>query len=516
MENNLGDWRIEQPGENNQPQQPKQPQQDDSGILNTIGGYIPQPIKTGARLIAGPAARVAEQTLGRLGDIEQMATGAISATTGAQPAMFPGPLDIVEYLTGGTNGGPMNMSGQIFPTSGQLKEKVTNRLTGQATTATSKPEEKYQEIATDIAGLMTGNPKSIANIVKAVGLAGGGESVKQGVVKVSGSETLGDIAKTGIHMFGNLYGVRNQIKSGIKTAYDNVSNRVKGETVRFGKLESYIDKAINDLEGRSFKGKEELLNILKESKKGGARNPAKRQYLNDRHKRKLAEINQKYDALYEKHGVSKALVEGKDAAVKSANDEAKHLSKNLKQGNKVIDAEKLIKVEQDINGHLGKFMDDPAMKKDVVPALAKLRSEIGSNIGTLDKKIPGVMGEYLHAKEMFKTTQAQTWLTSWLNKNINIDKLNHPITKAVIHVAGHSGNIPAVIKGITGAVGAKHITNALELAFRNKTARSLYMKGIQQGLLGNSKGANKAFQHFDKYLTQNMPQESEGDWGIES
>lgn len=440
-ENGLGDWEIIDPS--TYKSQPIKETTNEPSLLKSAQQYIPESVQTGARYVAGPLARGVEFLGGLPGGLEQIGTSAISALTGMEAPQFPGPLDIFHFVTGG---GPLEYSGHVLPTSQDIQEKITKRLTGESTLPKGTKEQIYQDILTDFMSFVPG-----LGAAKAAGLTGIGSLLKEGTKYITGNDTLGDIMKTGAYLLGGTVGTRKAIKESEQDLYKSVFKASQGKKIPTESLTKSLERFSEQIKDRDFEGKSKILERLNHVKD----------------------------------------VIGQD---------------------KEIDLAKILNADKDINSWFRVYAKD-ADFKDTLPWLKQLKSKISSSISEAAKDYPEIIKPYNEAKQLHIALNEKNDLTQWFNKHITSDKLKNPLVHALIYGAATSGHGTATALGVGGAIAGKHLLNAIDLAMRDKAARSLYMKGIRYGLQGNASLANKAFRALDKRVDEIIPPE-EGDWEI--
>ena len=327
---------------------------------------------------------------------------------------------------------------------------IQEKITKRLTGESTMPKGSKEQVYQDVlTDFMSFVPGLGAS--KAAGLTGIGSLLKEGTKYITGNETLGDIMKTATYLLGGTIGTRKTIVKNEKDLYKSVFKTAEGKKIDSESLNKSLENFTEQIKNRDFKGKSEIF------------------------------------------------------------ERVNHI-KDLIGQDKEIDLTKILNADKDINGWFRTYSKDAGMK-DAMPWLKQLKSKIGSSISESSKDYPEIIKPYNQAKQLHIALNEKSDLTQWFNKHINVDKLKNPLVHALVIGTATSGHGSAAALGVGGAITGKHLLNALDLAMRDKTARSLYMKGIRYGLQSNSSLANKAFRSLDKRVDEIIPSE-EGDWEI--
>jgi hypothetical protein len=164
-------------------------------------------LKYGVRTGLRTAARAGEAALGLPGDI---------ASTGLSLLNKAVNVPHLETIQG------------VLPTSSNIKENVTKRLTGEYLEPQTKGEELYDDIVSDIASLMLPIGGKIP-FKRAIGTALGGNLAGFLTKKITGSEIAGEGVKIGTMLLGSSAGGRRALTKQMKKSYPVSEALAKGE-----------------------------------------------------------------------------------------------------------------------------------------------------------------------------------------------------------------------------------------------------------------------------------------------
>lgn len=434
----------------------EQKQQESESLV----GYL---ARTGARTVA----RGAETILGLPGDIvsgvSNLANAGISAVTG-QPGPIPERASL-NYPMFGALGEAVDVGARLLgqespiprvnlPTSQDIKENVTQRLTGEKLEPQTSGEQAYDEIISDATALLlptSGKVPGFKSIGRALGISSVGNLAKWATEDITDSPLLGTGVKMGAMVLAGTAGGRKALETqknvSYKQAYESIPEKA---TIPLNQTKRDIDKFKRHLK----KSDNKAVNFIKD----------------------------RIDALEE-------LIEdeGLKPSVKSVID--------LKQG---------------WNSH---FSEATPKERS---ALGKIVNILKDDITKYGKTNPGFYTPYQVGEELTGALRGSDYLKEFLSKNKRLqESIKDPFLKKFLTGVGVSAGAAASyalgIKGTAlagaalGAAGSagQQISKTVQLFAKSLHARSYYKELVQNALAGNVSAAARDLARLNK-VTQDF------------
>lgn len=179
-----------------------QPEQEETGIASLV--------KAGLRHGARSIARGAETLLGMPGDLASLPFNAVSYLSGGRTPTYEQAQQMMPFPSMTT-----------LPTSQQVRENVTKRITGQALEPQTEKEAGADEIIQDFVGLLSpsGEGSLAWKLGKPALQAISGNVADWATREMTGSELLGKGAKLGSFILAGTLGTRNKLEELKNSAY---------------------------------------------------------------------------------------------------------------------------------------------------------------------------------------------------------------------------------------------------------------------------------------------------------
>jgi hypothetical protein len=356
-----------------------------------------------------------------------------------------------------------------FPTTGEIKEKVTQPLTGGVLEPTTETGRSYDEFVQDVTGnlapALLGMPT--LGLKGAAKVAGVGQLAKFGAKKIGLGKENQEGIKFGSMLLANVLGVGANGKDtfkGIdkykKELYSNAEQALERNPVRLkaDPINTQLKNARTALNKRAFDGTDEVEKILNRL-----------------------------------NGITKP---GKNAANPLIEGPAGNLMLNPDR-EKTITGQHAWDLIKDLNSQIYSDKLTPEAKrfteKTIKPILDKL-------IDQISEKVPEFaqvrMGNEIHAA-------SKNWspFKGWINKWINWDKLKMPLLAS--HVFGVS--IPKAIGGYAAGAVGREAYNSIETLLKSPTAQKHLIDAFKAASLKQAVPFARAVKLLDNEAAELNP-----------
>jgi hypothetical protein len=375
----------------------------------------------GIRHVARTGARIAEAAVGIPGDLLSLGVHEIEKLS-KKPA-----------------------SGKsILPTSQDLREKVTKKLTGKYLESESSHERLSDEIFQDAAlfftpgkvGKLPKYAKILKNLAVRMGAATAGNVASRGAENIGLGKTSQAIAKTGsMLLFGNIGG--RTIKDHTRDLYKKVPG-ITGIVVKAPTLKRYISKETQTLER-------------------GLGSAPERAVLS-----RMKAVSEKFDG-------NKIRLDELIASKRSLNWDKAQVKKEL-QG-------------------------DPRRRGAEI-SLDKLTGEINNEIRKFGEKVPAFGEPYRLAETTYGALKKSERIGSFIRKkNKNIFSSSLGVLAVTGGLFGKLGSMTSIGGGL---LGSYKIAQALERIARSKELRKYYLGAVKAASMKNAAVMNRNLAKFDQ------------------
>ena len=386
----------------------------------------PQEESTGAylgRTAARTGARAAEAVAGLPGNV-------LSAAHGVAKFIAPSYAEVANKE---------NLP-NILPTTQNIREGVTQKLTGQYLEPQTSSEQFLDDITEDAATLLLpipGAPKTglINKFAKALGTSTAGNFAKWAGEELVGPKT-GQAAKMGAMLATNMLGSRKSIDNLRNNLYAQRDEAIPAKTT-FGFMpeRKQLNDVINNVKKRDFKGKDFVLDRLKS-----------------------------FD--------------------------------NVEPG----DVKGLIKLKEDWNSY---FDEAQKFSKTASHELNQGVGILNKGIERYGKTNPKFYNPHLQAEELTAALKSNNAIQRFVNKSPLVqNSLSNPIVKHALFGLGYAGanaiGGAPVLGAATAVLGAREGLKAAQLLWKSPLARKSYSSFFTHALANNAAGAVKDIAKLNK------------------
>lgn len=470
----------------------------------------------GARTIGRTAARVGEEVLGLPGNLIDVGLGLGSALTGN---MIPTYGQIQEKL-------PISI-----PTSQNIKQGVTERLTGDYLKPKTSGEEYYDDLVGTTAsllipgagGLLKGGLKAAGKTIgKNAVLAFGADLAGRSAEKATGSPLAGGLVKVGALALGSTLMGSKKISTMINEQYDEARNiartkNLRGETTKLSEDLTKVNKNIKGNLALSEAEEKEMGNLLdkvlnrvgKEREVSAAEALATPETTSrvfapaaEGGAQEIAARGRRY-AQMGKEG-SGGLIMPATESVTKGGEVARELGKSrfFFEDGKIklpaqITANDAMQMLQDVHA---KWDTASRGEKRVLSGLSKSLNEFIKDVGNGNPKF---LQAFKNGQELFRAKEAGPELLQWLNKNASFQNyLKNYIPISALGTALSLAVGPGVAaKGafaLGGLLAGKHAWNFINVIQQSPLAAKYFKELAVAASQNKSAAMINAFRKLDK------------------
>jgi hypothetical protein len=372
-----------------------------------------------------------------------------------------------------------------LPTSQDIREKGTKKLTGEYLEPQSEGEKFYDDIIGDASTILLplkGKVPFAKSALRALGQSAVGNASKWATESVTGSPTLGTAAKIGSMLLAGTAGTRNQVNNLKKTSYDDAFKALpEGQLANFGHQEQEINK------------------LIKQIKRGD--NPDKKF---------LLERLESFNPLVSKASPGKPVSTG---ILDASGNPLTKLTKVTKGGEGSV--QEMINLKQGWNDHLR----DKNLSTTSRNIIKKAVGIVNDGIASYGKKNKAFFEPYKVGEELTNALNSTNMVQDFLSKHPVLQRTaSNPIVKHILfYGTGHAAlNTPlpqvAAAAGAvgTGAAAAKETARAYQLIMKSPIARKYYKEAVEASLKENVGAAAKSINKLNRVADDFKFEEPEG------
>jgi len=394
------------------------------------------------------ATRGGEALLGGAGALQQLAHAGVGKAAnllgstlyhGGNVPELPSEETVFDFLE----------KGRVYPTPGEIREKVTKPLTGEYLEPRGEGEKTAQELAGDIGGMFfPGGP--IGKLAK-IGIPFAGQLGKQAVKASGGSESQQDLAKLGVMGIFSIAHLGDAKKHAVKLM--NEAEALVPTNTPMNPIQ--VMNRIRDIKRQEwYKG------INTSSKK-----PAK-------------------------HAMD-------------------YITSRVKSNK--LDVHNAIQIKKDINEtlrNLGSF--DVKTKPDIKAAtkyLNQVKDALDDGIKEYGKKNPQFLTAYKEANQAYAVTEKSGALSNFIQKHYTGPALSNT-TKGLLGTALlHGGQYLPAAAGVAAStaplLGAAHMTfKVAQRMGKSPALRKYYVNVLTDAAKGNAVAMSRNLQKLDKKIKE--------------